>query len=629
MFENVRRMVVLGDTHGTAGPTIELLRKLRLLDEERHWTGGETHLVFNGDVVDRGDDDRALLDLIRSIQPEALAAGGRVHMTLGNHEAMNLLRDQRYVTRDAYLAFADREDPADRERARGRYLRNMRETGMTEDQLHRAFDLAHPPGYYGRLREFGPEGEYAAWLLRQAVALRIDDTLVVHAGLTEETAGLGLDGLNRAVKEDIEKFWEARKVLEESDEVEEWATLQEVMRAAREIDSQKGMLRIPEIRQAAADLMDMFESPAVASDGPLWYRGNAQENERVEGTRMELVLEMLGAERMVVGHTITRSGRITSRFDGRLVKADTGLYVNENPQAVVVDGGSCRVFDGGTGRYLSTMMEAPQGEAATLPVTTFPDPYLERYLERAKVRETRPLGRGSTRPLLLDLDDGGKKMRGLFKYVQEPPEDRSANGAQCIVRDRWQHEIAAYRLDRLIGLNLVPVTVGRWFGSKGRGSIQRWIDAAMDHRNAQIRIPGKKYHEGLFDTWERMRVFDALIGNPDRKDSDILHLPRKKVILLVDHSKAFSPTPELDPFLLGSCELDGEMERALRSLDVKELKKELGQLLSRKQIDAVLKRRDLLLEACSLKRNDVSLLGAGERRSGGRESSSRLLPALP
>ena len=76
---------------------------------------GRTHLVSLGDLLDRGDDSRKVMDLLMRLQVEAAAAGGQVHVVVGNHEAMNVLGDLRYVSRGDYAAYAGDEDAATRD----------------------------------------------------------------------------------------------------------------------------------------------------------------------------------------------------------------------------------------------------------------------------------------------------------------------------------------------------------------------------------------------------------------------------------------------------------------------------------------------------------------------------------
>ena len=86
--------------------------------------------------------------------------------------------------------------------------------------------------------------------------------------------------------------------------------------------------------------------------------------------------------------------------------------------------------------------------------------------------DSRDLARGSTRPRLLRLRRNGNERRGIYKTVEEL-DPSAAQGT-----DRYQHEVAAYRVDRMIGLGLVPVTVLRDIGGEN-GSLQFWVEEAV------------------------------------------------------------------------------------------------------------------------------------------------------
>jgi hypothetical protein len=116
-WQGVSRVVAVGDLHGSYEKALELFQGAGLIDEDHKWIGGEQHLVTAGDLLDRGVGDRPLMDLMMRLQKEAEAAGGRVHVLLGNHESMNLLRDLRYVNPRSFAAWADDETDADRKRA--------------------------------------------------------------------------------------------------------------------------------------------------------------------------------------------------------------------------------------------------------------------------------------------------------------------------------------------------------------------------------------------------------------------------------------------------------------------------------------------------------------------------------
>src|SRR5262245_14815915 len=99
------RLVALGDLHGDLSGARAALRAAGAIDDGDRWIGGGLVVVQTGDVLDRGDDERALLDLIARLETEAHAAGGAFVLLLGNHELMNAAGDFRYVTPAGLHAF--------------------------------------------------------------------------------------------------------------------------------------------------------------------------------------------------------------------------------------------------------------------------------------------------------------------------------------------------------------------------------------------------------------------------------------------------------------------------------------------------------------------------------------------
>lgn len=81
-------MYVIGDIHGQHDKMVGVLRDAGLVDANSHWTGGVATLWFMGDYFDRGPDGIAAIDLIRTLQEQAAAAGGRVGALLGNHDVL-------------------------------------------------------------------------------------------------------------------------------------------------------------------------------------------------------------------------------------------------------------------------------------------------------------------------------------------------------------------------------------------------------------------------------------------------------------------------------------------------------------------------------------------------------------
>ncbi len=163
-FSGVERVVAIGDVHGDVDALKEALRLAGLIDDKEHWSGGKAHLVQTGDIPDRGEQTRAAFELLMRLEGEALAAGGRVHALLGNHEVMNMLGDLRYVT------------PG---------------------------ELASFEGTNGHREAYGPQGRYGRWLRSHPAVVRINDTLFMHGGLAPSVPGKTLAEVNRWVRQDL------------------------------------------------------------------------------------------------------------------------------------------------------------------------------------------------------------------------------------------------------------------------------------------------------------------------------------------------------------------------------------------------------------------------------------------
>ena len=102
-----QRIIAVGDLHGDFQAWTEIATAAGLLGPDGHWAGGATTLVQLGDITDRGPDSLKIVRSLQQLQAEAPRARGQVIVVLGNHEAMNLIGDNRYTTPGEYAAFVD------------------------------------------------------------------------------------------------------------------------------------------------------------------------------------------------------------------------------------------------------------------------------------------------------------------------------------------------------------------------------------------------------------------------------------------------------------------------------------------------------------------------------------------
>ena len=587
-WTDVTRIVAIGDLHGSYEKALRILEAAGLIDGDLRWSGGEEHLVITGDVLDRGTGGRELMDLIRRLQGESQAAGGYVHMLLGNHEAMNLMRDLRYVNPVAYQSFASEEKKPDRRAALKSYLAS-RQKNANREVATSEFEKKYPPGYFARQQSLNPDGEYGEWLLGLPAIVMVNDVIYMHGGLTEEIAEVGVDETNRLVQSDLRRHLESRGVLEKRGIVEPWMEYVDIV-WVRQQGKEQGDKLPEELRLAVDGLVGTSDSLMLGGRGPLWYRGGSHEDERIERDSLERTLELLEARAIVVAHSPTEGREITSRFQNRLFRIDHDISSSDALQALVVEGDDILVLDASTGREIEAPRELPIGKLDPQTVTQWSDAELQEFLEQASVIASRDLGRGSTRPRLVEMEMAGKKERGIFKNVSVGGEP-GFEGQM----DRYEHEVAAYRLDRKLDLGLVPVCVLRELDGE-QGSLQAWVEDAVDQESATA------YELEFFDRdWVKKRitegaVFDALIGNTDRGADDILCAVRQDRLFLIDHSKAFPALKEIGWEDGRTASVDPGLIAALEELDQESLEQDLGDLLSATQIEALLGRRDEILD---------------------------------
>ena len=173
------RIVALGDWHGDLDATRRGLRMAGAIDTTDHWCGGDLVVVQTGDQLDRGDQEQAILDLLKRLSEEAALAGGAVHALLGNHELMNVIGDVRYVTEGGWQDFAD--------------------AGIVVDPADSSL-MALPPEQRPRTAAFRPGGPYARQLAERNVVLILGRTVFVHGGILPAHLAYGLERHNREAR---------------------------------------------------------------------------------------------------------------------------------------------------------------------------------------------------------------------------------------------------------------------------------------------------------------------------------------------------------------------------------------------------------------------------------------------
>lgn len=274
VWSGVDRIVAVGDVHGDYEQFVAVLQSAGLIDNQASWIGGKAHLVQTGDILDRGPDSREVMDLLMRLEKEAAAAGGYVHCLIGNHEAMNVYGDIRYVSPGEFAAFRDENSENVRESSFRGYEAAVR--AKPDPDFRRKWELEHPPGFLEHRSHLGPSGDYGKWISSHNAVIKINDTLFLHAGISSKYAAYGIDQINQQVREELKN---------------------------------------PE---------KLHGGIVTDEEGPLWYRGMSSGDEKTLAPVVQAVLENFGVQRVVIGHAYAKA-TITPRFGGKVLMIDIGL----------------------------------------------------------------------------------------------------------------------------------------------------------------------------------------------------------------------------------------------------------------------------------------------------------------
>lgn len=166
-YNNVDSLFVIGDVHGRYDQLIHLMQKSNIIDTDLNWMAGEAHVVFLGDLFDRGSDVTKVLWFIYELEDKAEAAGGKVHLVLGNHEIMTMTKDLRYVS-------------------------------PKEMAIAGAFDKSYDELFHPTKSLLG------AWLRSKPSVLKIDKAIFAHGGIVDLETG-SVKGFNELVHNYMEQ----------------------------------------------------------------------------------------------------------------------------------------------------------------------------------------------------------------------------------------------------------------------------------------------------------------------------------------------------------------------------------------------------------------------------------------
>jgi hypothetical protein len=241
--------------------------------------------------------------------------------------------------------------------------------------------------------------------------------------------------------------------------------------------------------------------------------------------------------------------------------------------------------------YAQTVAAAP---APQLTVEQMKD-----FLKTAKIVRSRSTSKGVTAPKRLTLTNGTITNDAVFQSVDESKMVANLSGGgraattEMNFVDSYRYNLAAFGLAELLGLeHMMPVYVERrWAGAIG--SVGWWVTTLMDESDRlKKKIQPPNAADWNFQMY-RMRVFTALVRDTDRNLTNVLITPEWKV-MMIDFSRAFRLQPEL-VHASDLARMDRRLMAKLETLNRDTVKSAIGKWLTGSEMDAMMKRRELLV----------------------------------
>ena len=538
------------------------------------------------------------MDLLMRLQLQAMPVGGRVHVVAGNHELMNMIGDLRYVSKEEFQAFAVDEKMSQRQFAFNEFLSGPDNKFTDQDAARRFFDTTYPPGYFAHRQAFAIDGVYGRWLLTLPAVVVINDKAFVHGGLPEIVANLGLDGINRNYTETLGQYlrlWQELiddKVLPKYDNKDASTLAQEALSAAASslcVNDQKEACKesqhsgvngkeilSPQQIQKLKKFIKLSESPVLSTAGPLWHRGAIYCRAIEERPILEDSLKKLGVNQVVVGHTTSPDATVHSLHDNKLVMLDTGMLVKHysgRPAALVIENNQSHV------QYLNPT--ATGYAVPSLPGSDLiSDEQITSILKNGKIIAVE--GQTDISTLWeVKVSHNGKILDALFYPGDHKQKDKQ--------------EIAAYKLDQLLGFDLVPITVARSVNNT-TGALQL---SYQDRISEAQRLEKKISNSGLCPINRQIQLvhtWDLLTANAGRTADNLYYRQSSGLVYLTGHSEAFSSGKRLPQSIRSdTVTLSTEARNALKNLNEDNLNMIFSGLLNKNSIGAILSRRDAML----------------------------------
>jgi hypothetical protein len=340
----------------------------------------------------------------------------------------------------------------------------------------------------------------------------------------------------------------------------------------------------PVILNAVDTGIRLSNSDLLGVDGPLWYRSNVRCPGIIEEHRLEAALAAIGADRVVVGHTPTPNRKILQRFNGRLIEVDTGMlnfYYKGKGNALILEGESVTVTNQAGVESLVPMDHPRQVGHRPGRLSTKSLQQLLELGEIVSVEKATPNIANMEPKTNVTISDGKYTIKAVFAR-------RKGKG--------FFPGVAAYRMDRLLNLDMVPVTVKRTIDGT-EGSLQFMPENTSNESVRSSSGLGGGASCPIMEQWAAMYVFDVLAYNEGRTQQRMLYDNSTWSLILIEHERSFANKKGRPASLnKASLKISAGWRYALGELSDEVLQENFSDVLDKRRLQALASRRDELLK---------------------------------
>ncbi len=407
------------------------------------------------------------------------------------------------------------------------------------------------------------------WLMNLPFVIQINDQVFAHGGLSKDLAKQTLSELNQTLTDGFIQPYEKDSSI---------VTQNQSTKAS-------SMSKNP-----VSELLFSHDNPAL-------YQGNKICHPYFEADNLANILHNWSASRLWVAHSTSRKHQLISRFNQMLMMIDSSMKHTEDETSWVV-----RIDQNKEAPMMINVVTGEMKQAQLAAKRQLDNPYsmtefeIEEFLKTAEIIHRKELSIGVTKPIKMTLQKDEKQLKAIFKYVDSKPgKERKKWRKDVYVDDRYSYDIAAYKLDRMLDIGLVPVVVERTIDGK-KGILQLWIDDLISKKSQKEKKLDYSGHCNYKDQINMIDTFDYLIRNIDRNQSNILYSKSDWQIWFIDHSRSFDLSMKRPKMMKKhTIRVTKSFLNVLEALS-KEKLNTLRPWLHRKQIRAINDRRRRILK---------------------------------